>query len=414
MYIYIQYTYASENVYRMYMYMRLYVHQTYTAMRLYAITATHCNTLQHTATWDYMRLYTWDYMRLYVHQTYTANPTWGVIFESSTLKARTSLLPRFDEKRRSSFELWALKQHSKMSPQVGLAVPQIHVFWCRCIGCIRLMYIYSDVHQSRRQQSWQAKSLYTSMCTTYIHIQMYIHIHTSESEATVLAGKELGGKTHVYMRMYVYICTYMSVEGDFLGKQRAGVWNSCMYEYVYVHTYGWRRQCWQSKELGSETHVCMNTYMYIHTYIWSQATVLAGKSCVIKLMYLWICMYIHTCTGSDATVLAGKELGVKTLAYYPLAMGLLTGKLHPERFRGKGDPRWVGGWEWVGGGLCGVGGVGGFVCTSNKLLYLFFIYIERFTCVTWLFHMHDMTHSNVWRDSIMSARPNEWFIFPYW
>jgi len=43
--------------------------------------------------------------------------------------------------------------------------------------------------------------------------------------------------------------------------------------------------------------------------------------------------------GSDATVLAGKELGVKTLAYYPLAMGLLTGKLHPERFRGKGDPR---------------------------------------------------------------------------
>jgi len=35
----------------------------------------------------------------------TANPTWGVIFESSKLKARTSLLPRFSEKRRSSFEL---------------------------------------------------------------------------------------------------------------------------------------------------------------------------------------------------------------------------------------------------------------------------------------------------------------------
>jgi len=52
----------------------------------------------------------------------TANPTWGKIFESSKLKARTSLLPRFSEKRRSSFELWALKQHSKMSPQVELAV----------------------------------------------------------------------------------------------------------------------------------------------------------------------------------------------------------------------------------------------------------------------------------------------------
>ena len=53
--------------------------------------------------------------------------------ESSKLKARTSLLPRFSEKRRSSFELWALKQHSKMSPQVGLAVFTLYLhtrlFW---------------------------------------------------------------------------------------------------------------------------------------------------------------------------------------------------------------------------------------------------------------------------------------------
>jgi len=54
----------------------------------------------------------------------TTNLTWGVIFESSKLKARTSLLPRLSEKRRSSFELWALKQHSKMSPQVGSVVHQ--------------------------------------------------------------------------------------------------------------------------------------------------------------------------------------------------------------------------------------------------------------------------------------------------
>ena len=36
---------------------------------------------------------------------YTANPTLGDIFESSKLRARTSLLPRFSEKRRSSSEL---------------------------------------------------------------------------------------------------------------------------------------------------------------------------------------------------------------------------------------------------------------------------------------------------------------------
>jgi len=56
-------------------------------------------------------------------QLCTANPIWGDNFESSKLKARTSLLPYFNEKRRSSFELRALKKHSKMSPQVGLAVP---------------------------------------------------------------------------------------------------------------------------------------------------------------------------------------------------------------------------------------------------------------------------------------------------
>ena len=41
------------------------------------------------------------------------------LFQSSKLKARTSLFTETLQKRRSSFELWALKQHSKMSPQVG-------------------------------------------------------------------------------------------------------------------------------------------------------------------------------------------------------------------------------------------------------------------------------------------------------
>jgi len=38
----------------------------------------------------------------------TAGPTWGVIFEGSRLKARTSLLPRFGEKGRLNFELSSL------------------------------------------------------------------------------------------------------------------------------------------------------------------------------------------------------------------------------------------------------------------------------------------------------------------
>ena len=45
-----------------------------------------------------------------------------MLFQSSQLKARTSLLPRFSRKRRSSFELRALKAFSKMWPHVGLAL----------------------------------------------------------------------------------------------------------------------------------------------------------------------------------------------------------------------------------------------------------------------------------------------------
>jgi len=60
----------------------------------------------------------------------TAYPIWDTIFEKlfqgSKLKAWTSL---FTETRRSSFELWDLKQHSKMSPQVVQAVSIQH-----CIG----------------------------------------------------------------------------------------------------------------------------------------------------------------------------------------------------------------------------------------------------------------------------------------
>jgi len=43
--------------------------------------------------------------------------------------------------------------------------------------------------------------------------------------------------------------------------------------------------------------------------------------------------------GSLATVEACNELGVACLAYYPLAMGLLTGKLTPSQLRGKRDRR---------------------------------------------------------------------------
>jgi len=45
-----------------------------------------------------------------------------MLFQNSKFKARTSLLPRFSEKKRLSFQLSALKELTKMTPQVAFAV----------------------------------------------------------------------------------------------------------------------------------------------------------------------------------------------------------------------------------------------------------------------------------------------------
>jgi len=71
---------------------------------------------RHTNTSIHSQSYYWQNT---VHETdiSTVNPTWGVIFESSKLKARTSLLPRFSEKRSSSLELWARNSIRKCYPK---------------------------------------------------------------------------------------------------------------------------------------------------------------------------------------------------------------------------------------------------------------------------------------------------------
>jgi len=100
--------------------------------------------------WVFRKL---TYAHLPTTHTATANPTWGDIFESSKLKAQTSLLPRFSEKRLSSFELWALKQHSKMSPQVGLAIHfesshklYMYMLICRKTSASTPPIVYTHTH----------------------------------------------------------------------------------------------------------------------------------------------------------------------------------------------------------------------------------------------------------------------------
>ena len=90
-----------------------------------------------------------------LYMSHTANPTWGDIFESSKLKARMFLLPRFSEKRRSSFELLASKQNSKKSPQVGSAVhPSVahHCVVQRMHMIIQFFWLYGLATISRLLQ----------------------------------------------------------------------------------------------------------------------------------------------------------------------------------------------------------------------------------------------------------------------
>jgi len=80
--------------------------------------ATHCNTLQHTlCVATRMDRPRWRYSQSYMGWPFRK------LSPSSKLKARTSLCTETWQKRRSSLELWALKQLSKMSPHVGSAVP---------------------------------------------------------------------------------------------------------------------------------------------------------------------------------------------------------------------------------------------------------------------------------------------------
>uniref|UniRef100_A0A7S4B732 NADP-dependent oxidoreductase domain-containing protein n=3 Tax=Chrysotila carterae TaxID=13221 RepID=A0A7S4B732_CHRCT len=61
--------------------------------------------------------------------------------------------------------------------------------------------------------------------------------------------------------------------------------------------------------------------------------------------------------GALATVERCNELGVKMLAYYPLAMGLLSGKLTPSKLRGKRDARSQDLLRYLEGGAGGTAGV---------------------------------------------------------
>jgi len=90
----------------------------------------------------YMCEYIFVCMCPYVYVVrYSWSPLGMSLLRARGFKARTSLLPRFGEKGRSSFELWALYQRSRESPQVGWAV-----YVCAYVYVYAYGYVYIHIY----------------------------------------------------------------------------------------------------------------------------------------------------------------------------------------------------------------------------------------------------------------------------
>jgi len=105
-------------------------------------TPTHLHIYIYIRIYIYIYIYTYPYAYIYIFaRTYTANLTWGDTPECS-YKARNSKLERLFSLKRGKRDVRALSlEPSKITPQVGLAVPKhihiwinthIYIFTCKC------------------------------------------------------------------------------------------------------------------------------------------------------------------------------------------------------------------------------------------------------------------------------------------
>jgi len=154
-------------------------------------------------------------------QICTANPTWGdifdLLFQSSKLKARTSLLPRFSEKSRSSFEPWVLKELWKTSPHVGLAVSKR-----RCIWMSIHIWVMTSIRLSWHPHLHPYMGISTANPTwgDWLYLRWsQVHIDTLSGTHNV-ACRHARTYTHTYICAYVYV--YIYIYGD-------------MYTYIHIN-----------------------------------------------------------------------------------------------------------------------------------------------------------------------------------
>ena len=120
-------TYSQQQSVRLYIHTRTYIH-------LWIYTYTHVKTH--------------IYIRISLHIYSQSHLGWHfrMLFQSSKLKAWTSLLPRFSEKRRSSFELWALKELFENVTPNGIGCTHLAeraMGWLRLVGSLKLQVSFA-------------------------------------------------------------------------------------------------------------------------------------------------------------------------------------------------------------------------------------------------------------------------------
>jgi len=228
---------------------------------------------------------------LHLHKcTHIHNPTCGeifrshlgwhfrMLFQSSKLKARTSLLPRFSEKRRSRFELWALKELSKMPSHVGLAV-----------------FIHANIFKSK-------KDIHMYM---YIHTYVYVNTHSIYAHTNSMACSTqsphpwlllqrvavllqcwsvLQHTTPLKVPIHDFCCNVLqcccSAEvccSTLLHSKSSSMtfslseWQLYVHTHIYIHVYICTHMCKLDiyMYIGIYAYIYVYTYVYIHMYVYA-------------------------------------------------------------------------------------------------------------------------------------------------
>jgi hypothetical protein len=136
-----------------------------------------------------------------------------------------ALFNETSQNRRSSFELWALKQQSKMSPQAGLSVQtnKMRLHECICTPTRKCIYVYMHTHT----QTCIYTYTYIYTCT---YTRIHAHTYTYACICTPIYRQKISAKTPHRVKQY-HRRTHVTEARD-SSLPRACRWETCAWVIV--------------------------------------------------------------------------------------------------------------------------------------------------------------------------------------